>query len=211
MLQWIYLPVTFNLQPAVASVSFQIDGTASQWLGNFEFCIGLPGILCLFTPRTASCSQHFTGSTSKQRTEVCVTYAVRPRDCSQEPGSCVAVHLCSLNPGLETRSVLKIKKHHQHSEKKEVCHSHCVCVYTVHKHSAHTGFIICQHFLEVPPPPVMCVPNQGLFLTLSWSHVCHFQDCSGWFLSSLLFPGCHKVKRDAYPHQQLSASLCRLV
>lgn len=116
----------------------------------------------------------------------------------------------------------KNKKHHQHSEKKEVCHSHCVCVcrvrelqptpiYTTHKHSAHTGFYHMSTFPRSSPLPVMCVPSQGLSLTLSWSHVCHFQDCSGWFLSSLLFPGCHKVKRDAYPHQQLSASLYRLV
>ncbi len=77
-----------------------------------------------------------------------------------------------------------------------------------HTHT-HTGFIICQHFLEVSS--LVCVPTQGLPLTLSWSHVCLFPACCGWFLLSLSFIGYHKVKRGKDPYQELSASPCHLV
>lgn len=66
-----------------------------------------------------------------------------------------------------------------------MCHSHCVClcrvrelqptpIYTTHKHSAHTGFIKCQHFLEVPPPPhpPPCVCQAKVFLSPCLGHTC---------------------------------------
>lgn len=78
-----------------------------------------------------------------------------------------------------------------------------------HTQYTHTGFIICQHFLEVSS--LVCVLTQGLPLTLSWSHVCRFPACCGWFLLSLSFIGYHKVKRGKDPYQELNASPCHLV
>lgn len=101
--------------------------------------------------------------------ELRVTYAGTA--ALQVTGSCVVEHFWLLNhaeqEGLETRSELKIKNHHQHSEIGGV--SLTVCTHVLghrgartHTHT-HTGFIMCQHFLEVPPPVCSAL---GISLTL---------------------------------------------
>lgn len=82
--------------------------------------------------------------------------------------------------------------------------------YAQHKNS--TGFILCQHFHEVPPHHV-CVVGQGPSLTPSQSHVCHSQDCSSWFLFVCLFHWDYyssKVKETMTPNPELHAVLCLL-
>ncbi len=112
LLSWIrlYLPASFNLQPAVASLSFQIDGTASQWLCNFKFSSGSPGILCLLTPRGRLLQSTLHWLYSKAENRVRCFICSPGKKLLQDTGSCFAVHLWRLSRGLETRSVLKIKK-----------------------------------------------------------------------------------------------------
>lgn len=118
----LYLPVSFDLQSAAASVSLQINWTASPWLGNFKIIFTvLWGILCPFSRCPAF--NLFAGSTSTAKTAgsrtsahthtethalACTTHCPEKRQLL-EMVSCVAVHHHSLNPRLETRSALKIK------------------------------------------------------------------------------------------------------
>lgn len=99
---------------------------------------------------------------------ICYTCSQRKK-LLQVAGSYVAEHLSLLNRELETRSVLKIRKHHQHSEKGGVSLIARMGVRGQrgaahpHIHNKYTGSIISLHFLEVSP--LMCAPG-SLFPSL---------------------------------------------
>lgn len=182
MLKWICLYLLVSQQ--FASVSSQTDDRASQWLGNFTVSTGSQDILCLGHPVTASYRLRLTA----ENTGLCHT-CCRGEKLLHVARSCVAEDFWLPKQELETRSELKIRKHHQHSEKGGV--SLTVCMHVLdHRGAAHTPYKYTQYtkytntsYVNISlkfPPSCVC---QGLYFPLSG--VCVISMTAlGWLLLS---------------------------
>lgn len=191
LVEWkcLYLLVSFDLQPVTSvSVSFQIDGRVSQWLGNFKFSIGLQGISSDSSWLPPAISTSLAPLQNRGQRSVLHIQLGQEAAPGYSGGKCCWALLAA--ESVAGNSICaKNKKNITGIVRREVCHSLCACVcwvievqptpiYATHTKHTCTGFIICQHFLEIPPPPCLrvcmcvCLCQPKVFLSLSPGHMC---------------------------------------